>query len=157
MDSYCEKNNIKGFELFEQIEQIIVKKNTVLQEHIENYERLIQQRIHLYEKYRALAKMDSLVPEQFLKTFPKYSDKNNMKKRFNIFIGMLPTANMNNLRKILFRISRENIIINSVNIPKVVDDLIDSYIGNIQERKVEKSLIFILFPKTEKNFIANKI
>ena len=61
--------------------------------------------------------MDKVVPFKFLQLDNWYSKNSNKNwKKFNSLFGLVPLYNMNKLRKILFWISRENIIINSVNL-----------------------------------------
>ena len=163
IDNYCSEKNINGYNLFEKLELHIREKSSVIKEHMENYKMMIDQRINLYEKYESFIKIDSLVPLFFLNSgnfddeFLKKEKENNVNKKFHSILGLVPTENINKLRKILFRIARDNIVLKSLNVDEIKDEVIQRYYKEDMFRKKEKTLIFLIFPKTEREVIVKKV
>ncbi len=71
--------------------------------------------------------------------------------------GIVPTSQLFKLRKILFRISRENLLIRTANLYVQPDELVDKWKEKEDIYEKDKSIIFLLFPKTNLKTIEGKI
>ena len=163
IDDYCLEKKINGNELFEKLEIHIKEKWSVIREHLENYRVMVEQRIGLFEKYESFIKIDGIVPLFFLSSgnlddeFLKRERENNVGKRFHSILGLVETEVVGKLRKILFRIARDNCVLKSLNVDEIKDEIIQDYFKGDVFRKKEKTLIFLIFPKTEKEVIVTKV
>ena len=161
IDAYCEANKLEGHKLFEQCELELTDKYKSLEEFFSNYNRILEQRVQLLENQVGLKNMEELVPfnpneigaQQEL-THSRFgtSRSHGTDKKFHSLIGLIPTANLGKLQKLLFRISRENILLKS----KTLDPINDLFIKD-RVTVTQKTLVFILFPRTEKEVIISKI
>ena len=160
IDKYCHNNNIEGSKLYEGIETEVMRKHSLLTEYTNNFSRIVEQRETLLYKKMCLSVMDDLVP----------FDLNNMcdensrfeisgesrairgDKKVHAILGFIPSENLFKLQKLLFRISRENIILKS----KSLEDIKDPVLKN-RTHLPQKTLVFILFPRTEREVIIQKV
>ena len=157
IDFFCEKEKkIKEEDFFSEIEDLILRDYKFLFDNLEGFGNFLKQRVFLLEKFEAMKKIEKLIPLFILKS--GNSDGNlDFKKKFFSLLGVLSTEHVFKLRKIFFRISRENIVLRSLNLEFFEDKLVKEYFENEDNKKKEKTLIFVLFPKTEKLIIVNKI
>lgn len=51
----------------------------------------------------------------------------NLKKKFNSIFGLVPVFSINKIRKILFRISRENIVVKTLNLDDIKDEVLEKF------------------------------
>ena len=155
IDDYFKKENKDGSKVFDDEERYISEKYQILKEHLNNYEIIINKRISFLEKKQALKFFHELVPfdsnQDYNDTISQISERKRMNKKFHSILGFVPTKNLFNLQKILFRISRENIVMKSKNL-ETIKDVLGSKI-----KVEEKTLIFILFPSSEKEVIIQKV
>ena len=140
-----DKAKPEGRKLFEETEVFINEKFKLINEYCENYDFLIEKRVDLLERRLGLMAMNYVVPEGF-------EAREGKTNKFHTITGLIPTGNLIKLQKLLFRVSRENVLIKSKTLDEVKESL-------FKEKKPteQKTLVFILFPKTEKEVIVNKI
>ena len=160
LDKYCDTYNIEGHALFEEVEKELRNKHDILTNHVTNYESILEQRVSLLEERGAYSILDELVPMEILNMSNQRMDseedlissRNQVgRKKFNSILGLIPTEYLIKLQKLLFRISRENIVMKAKGLNEIVDDLVD------KEKLKHKTMVFILFPKSEKQTIVRKI
>ena len=145
------EEGIEGQELFLNEENFLKEKFSILNDHLNNYDSIIQQRINYLEKFQSLGDVEELVPFDFFGNHGNGDDEKRTNKKFNTIIGLIPTKNIYKLQKILFRVSRENIVMKSKNLQSIKDDFLNA------KKVEEKTLIFLLLPKTEKEYIIDKV
>ena len=146
------EESVKGQELFLNEEGNFNEKFLILNDHLNNYDSIIEQRIKFLEKAQSLGDIEELVPFDFYANFNgNEDDEKRGTKKFHSIIGLVPTKNIFKLQKILFRVSRENIVMKTKNLQKIKDSFLK------KKNNEEKSLIFLLFPKTDKEFIIERV
>jgi V-type H+-transporting ATPase subunit a len=148
IDDYRKENLIEGEELFIKEETLLKNNYEILNDHLNNYESIIKQRINFLEIQRSASVVEELIPIDF---YGNFQDEKLNHKKFHFNIGLIPTVKVMPLQKILFRISRENIVMKTKNLKTITDPFLKK--KDIEE----KTLIFLLFPKTEKEYIIDKV
>ena len=157
IDKFCESKEKEGFLLFQEEELFLTEKHKELNEHINIYDSIITQLIRNLEKKQCYGFIEELIPLYMHDNLSLISSSSlsnssyNTNKKIQTVIGLIPTKNLMNLQKILFRISRENIIMKSKNLENIDDIFLKDKI--IEER----TLIFILFPSTDTEYIIQKV
>ena len=155
IDDFLKEKNKDGSKIFEDEENLIKHKFSIFKEHLNNYEIIINKRVSFLEKKQAMKIFHELIPmdanQDYNDAISQISEKKRMNKKFHSILGFVPTKNLFNLQKILFRISRENIVMKSKNLENVKDVL------GSKIKVEEKTLIFILFPSSEKEVIIQKV
>ena len=160
LDKYCETNRIEGHKLFEEVEEQLRNKHELLTSHVTNFESILEQRGTLLEELSAYSILGSIVPSEILNMSNQRMDsqeeinlnsRRSGRKKFNSILGLIPTEYLMKLQKLLFRISRENIVMKTKSLPEIVDDLVP------KDKLKQKTLVFVLFPKSEKQTIVSKI
>lgn len=163
LDLYCYEEHIEGSKLYYKIEGELVKKHRQLIEYTENYSRILDQRVILLEQMAAIRVIEDLIPVEFQNfttnnNINYYNDGNRYAKqargdkKFHSLLGLIPTEKLHQLQKLLFRISRENIILKSKTINELNDPLLKD-----KSQVTQKTMIFVLFPRTEKEVIIQKV
>ena len=161
IDKYCHKNNFEGPKLFEFIEGQLDEKHEMMTGYCSNYDHILEQRGNLLEKRLGLLALESVVPPEvgnlggLNNDFDGEGGGGRMGRRdrkFHAILGLIPTENLIKIQKLLFRVSRENILMKSKTLDEVKDPLFQG-----RYKAKQKTLIFILFPKTEKEVIVKKV
>ena len=161
IDKYCQKNHFEGPKLFEYIEGQLNEKHEMMTGYCSNYDHILEQRGNLLEKRLGLLALDDVVPAEvgnlggLSNDFEGEGGMGRMGRRdrkFHAILGLIPTENLIKIQKLLFRVSRENILMKSKTLDEVKDPLFHG-----RYRSKQKTLIFILFPKTEKEVIVKKV
>ncbi len=88
---------------------------------------MIYTRIGLFEKYIIISEIESILPISLIGSNYINQANKNIDKKFFTILGLIPTKHIHKVRKILFRISRDNIMIKTVNIRDFSDDIINDY------------------------------
>lgn len=164
IDQYCHENLIEGLKLFEDMELLLKSKHSVLKEHIENYDIMFKNKLATLESVEALKELEQMLPEDMLSDsmFQSFLDSENesftsskklgrfskLEKMFHSVIGFLDTQNALKMMKVIFRVSRENVIIRTKNMEPVIKD---------GKKETPKTLVMLLFLKGEQNFTYQKI
>ena len=167
IDQLCEKRQILGSRLFEEVEKQTHEKFTVLSSQIDIHDQISSRRLFVLEKQEAFRVMDEIVnfdekPNGGVDANDSSMKKDNsddnvnrfskLEKRFNVVLGMVPTENALLLLKLIFRVAKENVIIKSKNLNVIKDKFVTK-----QSRDKPKTLMFLLFQKGETNLIYEKI
>lgn len=160
IDRYCYNNGIESSKLFERVEVELMNKHALITEYFTNFTHILEQRVNLLEKQMALGVIDELVPFELNGIGENDSRSGNSvkqrgfrsEKKFHTVLGFIPNENLYKLQKLLFRISRENIMLKSKGLDEITDPLLKEKL-----QPVRKTLIFILFPRTEKEVIIQKV
>jgi V-type H+-transporting ATPase subunit a len=164
IDRYCYENLIEGIKLFEDMELLLKSKHSVLKEHVENYDIMFKNKLTTLESLEALRELEQMLPEDVLSDsmFQSFIENENesftaskkmgrfskLEKMFHSVVGFLETENALKMMKIVFRISRENVIIRTKNIQPVLKN---------GRKESPKTLVMLLFLKGEQNFTYQKI
>lgn len=164
IDRYCEENLIDGLKLFEDMELLLKSKHSVLKEHSENYEIMFKNKLTTLESIEALKELEQMLPEDILSDsmFQSFLDAENesftapkktgrfskLEKMFHSVIGFLDTQNALKMMKVVFRVSRENVIIRTKNMEPVMKN---------GKKETPKTLVMLLFLKGEENVTYQKI
>ena len=156
IDDFCQNSEKEGSILFQEEEIFLIEKHRELNEHILIYDGIVEQLVRNLEKKQSYGFIEELVPIDMhdnlsLISRSSLSGYGHGEKKIQTVIGLLPTKNLFNLQKILFRISRENIIMKSKNLEEIHDHFLKDKV--IEER----TLIFILFPSTDTEYIIQKV
>lgn len=148
IDNYCDREKINGSQFFEQYEQEMKTNFEMLNQHLEIRKRLLNKIVEDKEKLDSLSKSSEVIPSSFVQR-----DYQNESNRLEAFYGVVPTTQLLQMRKVLFRLTRGNIIFNTTNLDN------SNYLQKDQEQveMVNKTLIFILCPGGEDKVMANKI
>ena len=147
-DNYCDREKINGSQFFEEYEQELKNYFEMLNQHLEIKKRLLNKTVEDKEKLDALRRCSEVIP----KTFIERNNQNDI-HRLEAFFGVVPTTQLLQMKKVLFRLTRGNIIFNTINL-----DNSNYFESNKEEVKmVNKTLIFILCPGGEDKIMANKI
>ncbi len=156
LDEYCQKEGIEGVKFFEEHENYLISKHESLIKHYSNFESIIEQRISLVEKLQAMSLVEELVPLSFLSS-ANMSDiqsesgrSQSTNKRFHSILGLIPTKNSFKCQKILFRMTRANLVMKFKNLNQIEDPLLENRVID------DKTLVFILLPKTEQEITVQK-
>ena len=147
VDNYCRSRRITGKELFESVEKELRAKNALLENFTTSLEHIKEQRIALLERGQVYRRLSGLVPEEILNT----ANRIGQRRRFNNLLGLIPSEHMPKVRKLLFRISRENVLLKSVELELLEDEFVK------EDKPTRKTLIFVLFPKSGKKTLVKKI
>lgn len=163
VDSFCRSNHIEGSKLYYKIEGELQTKHKQMSDYSESYRRILDQRVALLEQMAGIRVIEDLVPIDFqamagYNSSNYYGDNGRMSrqpradKKFHSILGLIATEKLHQLQKILFRISRENIVLKSKTLNELNDPLIKDKSSTSQ-----KTMIFVLFPRTEKEVIVQKV
>lgn len=167
IDQLCEKRQILGSRLFEEIEKQTNEKFTILSSQINIYDQITSRRLFILEKQESFRVMDEIVnfdekPLGGLDKSDSFIRKDNsdenvnrfskLEKRFNVVLGMVPTKSSILLLKLLFRVAKDNVIVKS----KSLDAVNDKFV-KIESRDIPKTLMFILFQKGESNLVYERV
>lgn len=129
-----------------------MEKLKTLDEYLKSYDGIISQRIDMIEQGYSLSLIEEMAPQHLMDEEGYNSKKSGnsssesfhkIDKKIQTIMGLVPTKNILKLQKLLFRISRGNIILKSRNLPLFSDLFLD------KKKIEEKTLIFLIIPKTE--------
>ena len=152
---------MKSEEFFESEEKSIIEKYERLNGLLSSRNKLVEQRTSLLENKMALGAMEEIVPVEFAR-LGQWTPSNSQiglgdsglsvsNKRFYSVLGLVPTANMFKLHRLLFRISRNNVMLKSKSLQELNDNLLTG------EKAEQKTLVFIIFPKTDGEVFIDKV
>lgn len=160
LDILLKNQQLEGHKFYYKIEQELLKQYKQLLNYTSSYHKIQDQRAALLEQMGAVRLVEELVPSDFQTLM--YNDHYNegirfgrgtrYDKKFHSSLGLIPTIKLHQVQKVLFRISRENIILKSRTLNELHDPLLRDK-GSIPQ----KTLIFVLFPRTEQEVIVQKV
>lgn len=153
IDKYCSINNIEGHEFFTQMEKHTSQKFNSFNKHQHHYFQLIEQRLLVYQKIQAVNHVAELVPFDFT-DFTRNGYEGE--KKFCFLFGILQTKQLEQVRKIVFRTSRLNVIMRQVSLPPIKDSLLEYYCDTYHKHN-DQTLLFIIYPQTDQNILDEKI
>ena len=130
--------------MFGRLEDEIVEKHDLVQSFCSSFDALLERRGVLLEERLALKALGKVLPAE-LGGFEG-------RRRFRALIGLLPAENVLKLRKLLFRVARENVVFRHENLDEVKDSLLIK-----KKKRSQKALVFVLFPKTDEGVLVRKI
>ena len=163
IDKYFLDTNVESSSVFEEKELEIWNKYQTLTGLVGSYNGILEQRIGLLEHLQAMAGIEEIVPveltrqaqaqlgESGLSQQSRTSNIASIDKKFYMILGLIPTENLMKVHKLLFRVSRNNVMIRS----KGLDQFEDPLITDVQNK--QKTLVFIVIPRTEKEVIVEKV
>jgi V-type H+-transporting ATPase subunit a len=148
LDTHFKNNNMDHKMAFETYEKELKKRFDELNVQLQSRQVLIDSVVSNKEKLDSLSRAKEVVPSEILERSTGFEDK-----KLKTFYGLVPTENVNILRKILFRYSRGNLLINMVNLDN------SHYVVEEYKNKniVQKSLIFVITPCGEGNRFVKEI
>lgn len=139
IDSYCASHGKTGQKLFEDAEMMLTGRFTTLNEHLQSLDRLRLEKKKLVTTLKCLLEVDSLAPNEL--------NNQNLGSGFKSILGYIDTDNTFIARKILSRVTKDNVVIKAKNL-EVSDGA-----GKI----IQKTLLMILILSGENNYLENKI
>ena len=145
LDRYWLQAQFDASKINEEIEEKFKANIASLNGHLEHYKHLVQMRTEMAEKVIALKEIDHGGRAEEL-----MSSQGSL-KRLHWVVGLIPTVHLFSLQKLIFRISKENVIMKSANLDKVNDPRLRS------DDITQKALVWICVPKGEKEILAQKI
>ena len=148
LDDYRRAQKLSGTQFFEKYEERLKEDFESLNKHLETKKTLTQKNRDDMEQLQALRQSRKIIPESFLER-GELSDSN----RLEAFYGLIPTSELMHVQKVLFRLTRGNIIFEMVNL-----DMLSHADASAKDPKIiNKTLIFILSPGGVDQIMAGKI
>lgn len=146
LDRALKERKLEGSKYSDSLEEELRKKSSLLDNHLQNYDQLLKNRTDYTEKMLAL---NELMPGG--KAAEALGLKEKGLKRLTWIIGLVPTAHLFTIQKLIFRISRENAMLKSTGLPEIIDPLIPGHL------KQEKTLIWLLLPGSDQDHLGHQV
>lgn len=148
LDSMCKDRRIEGGELFEEYEHQLKNNFDALNKHLETRKTLLQKNLEDHEQLDALRNCHRIIPEDFSRR-----ETLNQPNRLEAFYGLVPTSELAQIQKVLFRLTKGNIIFETVNLDN------SKYFDEEEKdlAKVNKTLLFLLSPGGVDHIMGTKI
>ena len=148
IDIFRKRQALSGQHFFEKYEGELKKRHKMLSKHIENRRTLIRKSVSDMEKLDAMNRCSEVIPKEILER-----EDTNMEQKLKTFYGLVPTEQLNLIQKVLFRLSRGNLVLHTCNLDNSEYVAKEFWTNDI----IPKSLIFILSPSGEKNKLHLKV
>lgn len=148
LDDYRRSQKLTGTQFFEKYEARLKGDFESLNKHLETKKTLLQKNLEDMEQLEALRQSAKIIPESFLER-----GEQTQPNRLEAFYGLIPTSELIHVQKVLFRLTRGNIILETINLD-------NSKYAETKEKNtqiINKTLIFILSPGGVDQLMANKI
>ena len=148
LDSYRRSQKLTGTQLFEKYENRLKEGFNSLNKHLDTKKTLMQKNLEDKEQLEALKNSHKIIPNSFLER-----GEYNQPNRLEAFYGLIPTSELMHVQKVLFRLTRGNIIFEKMNLNN------ESFTKEDSEKMkiINKTLIFILSPGGVDQVMASKI
>jgi V-type H+-transporting ATPase subunit a len=140
---------------FTEIEEIVNKKYDVIKEICENYEKLETKKIKECEYYNLLKNLRPFIPEDIgsYHNAEEIDEDSAVKSiQFFYFCGVLPTENLERLQRLVFRISRGNTFLNTLDLTFDNSNKELNYNDG-----VKKSIYFLVFQLGSNELLKQKL
>ena len=148
IDSHCNTMKINGSQFFERYENELKNYFDMLSKHLDIRKTLLNKNIEDKEKLNALNNCHTIIPSTFIER-----SENDRPQRLEAFYGVIPSSELLQVQKVLFRLTRGNVIFETTNLDN--NDYLDEDHKDI--KMINKTLIFILSPGGVDDVMANKI
>ena len=145
LDKHSASQKISGEAATRDAEVYLREKAGVLENDVANHEHLLQARVSLCDTFAALG-LTSPGGVAFEATSAREEHH-----RIRWIVGLIPTEHLLTVQKLIFRISRENVVMRSANLPKMATPEIPSRLRR------DKTLIWVCVPGNEQAVIGSRI
>lgn len=149
LDAHRRRRRLSGIQFFEEYEERLKHDFDSLHKHLDTKKTLLQKNRDDCQTLEALRQSHRIIPESFLAR-----KESGQSHRLEAFYGLIPTSELMQVQKVLFRLTRGNLIFNKVNLGGAPAQTKPK---EAPAREISKTLVFILSPGGVDHVMAGKI